>query len=100
MLIALPLPLLLSLSTCSHENVSGYYRVSVFFLAKVLIDLILMRILPLCIYTVIAYFMVGKLNTKLKKNNSWDFWEHFRTPAYSLKPLHFPDSFFFYLVWW
>ena len=44
---------------------SGYYRVSVFFLAKVLIDLIPMRILPLCIYTVIAYFMVGKLNTKL-----------------------------------
>ena len=46
--------------THSHENVSGFYRVSVFFFAKVLVDLIPMRIVPLCIYSVIAYFMVGK----------------------------------------
>ena len=46
--------------THSHENISGFYRVSVFFFAKVLVDLIPMRVIPLCIYSVIAYFMVGK----------------------------------------
>ena len=46
----------------SHENISGFYRVSVFFLAKVVTDLIPMRIIPLCLFSVIAYFMVGKLN--------------------------------------
>ena len=52
------------LSCCSQENISGYYRVSVFFLAKVLIDFIPMRILPPFIYCAIAYFMVGKYNAR------------------------------------
>jgi hypothetical protein len=54
---------ILSTLSCSHENVS-YYRATIFFLAKVLIDLSLMRILPLCVYCCIVYFMVGKSTKK------------------------------------
>lgn len=45
-----------------HENISGYYRVSIFFLAKVVTDLIPMRIIPLCLFSMIAYFMIGSYN--------------------------------------
>jgi len=45
----------------SHENASGYYRVSTFFLAQVLTDLIPKRIIPICFYSLIVYFMVGEL---------------------------------------
>ena len=44
----------------SHENVSGFYRVSAFFLAMVLADLFPVRFFPLCVFSVIVYFMVGK----------------------------------------
>lgn len=42
-----------------QENVSGYYRVSSFFLAKLFIDLPLVHVIPSIIYTVITFFMTG-----------------------------------------
>ena len=46
---------------CSrHESASGFYRVSTYFLAKVFCDIIPMRAVPLCVYSVIIYFMAGK----------------------------------------
>ncbi|XP_074084233.1 broad substrate specificity ATP-binding cassette transporter ABCG2 [Macrotis lagotis] len=42
-----------------HEYVSGYYRVSSYFFAKVLSDLLPMRVLPSIIFTCITYFMLG-----------------------------------------
>ena len=46
---------------CRHENVSGFYRVSAFFIAKVFTDMLPMRMVPLVFYVVITYFMVGEL---------------------------------------
>ena len=43
-----------------HESSGGYYRVSVFFLAKILTDLLILRFLPLTLYCVVTYFMIGK----------------------------------------
>ncbi|XP_043827418.1 broad substrate specificity ATP-binding cassette transporter ABCG2 isoform X2 [Dromiciops gliroides] len=42
-----------------HEYVGGYYRVSSYFFAKVLSDLLPMRMLPSIIFTCITYFMLG-----------------------------------------
>jgi ATP-binding cassette subfamily G (WHITE) protein 2 len=42
-----------------HENASGFYRVSVYFLAKIICDIIPLRFIPLCFFCVIAYFMIG-----------------------------------------
>ncbi|XP_072165159.1 broad substrate specificity ATP-binding cassette transporter ABCG2-like [Diadema setosum] len=42
-----------------HESASGFYRVSVYFLAKVLCDLLPLRIIPAIIYAVITYWMMG-----------------------------------------
>ncbi|XP_044537448.1 broad substrate specificity ATP-binding cassette transporter ABCG2 [Gracilinanus agilis] len=42
-----------------HEYVSGYYRVSSYFFAKLLSDLLPMRMLPSIIFTCITYFMLG-----------------------------------------
>ena len=42
-----------------HENVSGYYRVSVYFIAKVAVDLLSTRLFPLFFFTGIVYFMLG-----------------------------------------
>ena len=47
---------------CSHENSSGYYRVSIYFIAKVTCDLISTRLFPLCFFAVISYFMLGNYN--------------------------------------
>ena len=44
----------------SHENTSGYYRVSAFFLSKVMIDLIALRFIPNTVFTIITYFMLGE----------------------------------------
>ena len=44
-----------------HESARGFYRVSVYFVAKTFCDLIPMRIIPLCPFSVIAYFMIGQL---------------------------------------
>jgi ATP-binding cassette subfamily G (WHITE) protein 2 len=41
------------------ENASGYYRVSTFFIAKLICDLLPMRLVPSIIYSSITYFMAG-----------------------------------------
>uniref|UniRef100_A0A8K9UQ96 ABC transporter domain-containing protein n=1 Tax=Oncorhynchus mykiss TaxID=8022 RepID=A0A8K9UQ96_ONCMY len=42
-----------------HENSSGYYRTSVYFLSKIFTDLIPNRIVPILIFSAIAYYMMG-----------------------------------------
>lgn len=42
-----------------HENSSGYYRTSVYFLAKLFADLLPNRMIPIFIFTAIAYYMMG-----------------------------------------
>ncbi|XP_015354659.1 broad substrate specificity ATP-binding cassette transporter ABCG2-like [Marmota marmota marmota] len=42
-----------------HEHISGYYRVSSYFLGNILSDLLARRFLPSFIFTFIVYFMVG-----------------------------------------
>jgi len=42
-----------------HECASGFYRVSSYFFAKIFCDLLPMRLLPLCGFAVITYFMIG-----------------------------------------
>ncbi|XP_009674798.2 broad substrate specificity ATP-binding cassette transporter ABCG2 isoform X2 [Struthio camelus] len=42
-----------------HEYISGYYRTSVYFISKLMADLIPMRTLPSIIFTCITYFMLG-----------------------------------------
>jgi len=47
----------------SHECASGFYRVSTYFLSKIFCDFIPMRLIPLCFFSVVAYFMIGLLPT-------------------------------------
>uniref|UniRef100_A0A8K9Y2I8 ABC transporter domain-containing protein n=1 Tax=Oncorhynchus mykiss TaxID=8022 RepID=A0A8K9Y2I8_ONCMY len=42
-----------------HEYISGYYRVSVYFLCKILSDIITLRTLPSIVFSCVAYFMIG-----------------------------------------
>ncbi|XP_064872508.1 broad substrate specificity ATP-binding cassette transporter ABCG2-like isoform X3 [Oncorhynchus nerka] len=42
-----------------HENSSGYYRTSVYFLSKIFADLIPNRIVPILVFSAIAYYMMG-----------------------------------------
>nr|CAB3219645.1 ATP-binding cassette sub-family G member 2-like [Phallusia mammillata] len=42
-----------------HESASGYYRVSVYFIAQVFADLVPNRFVPNLFFTVVIYFMVG-----------------------------------------
>ncbi|XP_061565393.1 broad substrate specificity ATP-binding cassette transporter ABCG2 [Cololabis saira] len=42
-----------------HESISGYYRVSVYFLCKILSDIITLRTIPAITFTCVAYFMIG-----------------------------------------
>ncbi|XP_054634709.1 broad substrate specificity ATP-binding cassette transporter ABCG2b isoform X4 [Dunckerocampus dactyliophorus] len=42
-----------------HENSSGYYRTSVYFLSKIFADLIPNRIVPIFLFSAIAYYMMG-----------------------------------------
>ena len=42
-----------------HEHVNGFYRVSAYFMAKVLFDILPLRFLPTLIYALIVYFMAG-----------------------------------------
>ncbi|NXC99509.1 ABCG2 protein, partial [Certhia familiaris] len=48
----------------NHEYISGYYRTSVYFIAKLMADLIPIRTLPSIIFTCIVYFMLGKYGLK------------------------------------
>lgn len=47
-----------------HEYISGYYRVSVYFLAKILSD-ITMRTITSVIFSSIVYFLIGIIGTYL-----------------------------------
>ncbi|XP_018102076.1 ATP binding cassette subfamily G member 2 (Junior blood group) L homeolog isoform X1 [Xenopus laevis] len=42
-----------------HEYISGYYRLSAYFFAKLFTDLLPMRTLPSIIFTAVLYFMIG-----------------------------------------
>ncbi|XP_052785141.1 broad substrate specificity ATP-binding cassette transporter ABCG2-like isoform X2 [Mya arenaria] len=42
-----------------HENVSGFYRVSAYFLSTVICDVIPMRFLPTLSFAAVVYFMIG-----------------------------------------
>ncbi|XP_039996684.1 broad substrate specificity ATP-binding cassette transporter ABCG2-like isoform X2 [Xiphias gladius] len=43
----------------THEYISGYYRLSVYFLAKILSDIITLRTIPAVVFSCVAYFMIG-----------------------------------------
>ena len=45
----------------SHENSSGYYRVSAYFIAKILSDILPLRLIPLIPFSILTYFMIGML---------------------------------------
>jgi ATP-binding cassette subfamily G (WHITE) protein 2 len=49
-----------------HENVSGYYHVSTYFMSKILCDIIPLRTIPSILFSVIAYFMIGFQRTVVK----------------------------------
>ena len=51
----------------SHQNVSGYYRVSAYFLAKFLCDVIPLRIFSVIFFAAITYWMIGIVYI-IKKN--------------------------------
>ncbi|XP_071315654.1 broad substrate specificity ATP-binding cassette transporter ABCG2 [Trachinotus anak] len=42
-----------------HEYISGYYRLSVYFLSKMLSDIITLRTIPAVVFSCVAYFMIG-----------------------------------------
>ncbi|XP_054609580.1 broad substrate specificity ATP-binding cassette transporter ABCG2-like [Dunckerocampus dactyliophorus] len=42
-----------------HEYISGYYRLSVYFLSKILSDILMLRTIPSIAFTCVAYFMIG-----------------------------------------
>ncbi|KAF7657183.1 hypothetical protein LDENG_00030640 [Lucifuga dentata] len=48
-----------------HEYISGYYRLSVYFLSKMLSDILTLRTIPAITFSCIAYFMIG-LKTTVK----------------------------------
>lgn len=42
----------------AHENASGYYRVSTYFASKLLCDILLLRLFPSIVFSLISYFMI------------------------------------------
>ncbi|KAM3857476.1 broad substrate specificity ATP-binding cassette transporter ABCG2-like [Diretmus argenteus] len=42
-----------------HEYISGYYRLSVYFLCKVLSDILTLRTIPAIVFSCVLYFMIG-----------------------------------------
>ena len=44
-----------------HETVSGYYRMSAYFLAKLFCDVMPQRVFPIVLFAIITYFMIGTL---------------------------------------
>ncbi|XP_012936225.1 broad substrate specificity ATP-binding cassette transporter ABCG2 [Aplysia californica] len=42
-----------------HENISGFYRVSVYFLVKIFFDMLPLRLIPVVVMSLIVYFTVG-----------------------------------------
>jgi ATP-binding cassette subfamily G (WHITE) protein 2 len=49
-----------------HENVSGYYHVSTYFMSKLICDVLPLRTIPSILFSVIAYFMIGFQRTAAK----------------------------------
>lgn len=49
-----------------QENMSGYYRVSTYFLSKFIDDLFLIRLPPSVTFSLLAYFMMGLQRTAVK----------------------------------
>jgi len=49
---------------CRHESARGFYRVSVYFLSKILCDFLPVRFVPLCLFSAIAYFMIGQFQPR------------------------------------
>ena len=49
-----------------HENASGYYHVSTYFIAKLICDLIPLRVVPSILFSIIVYFMIGFQNSAVK----------------------------------
>ena len=45
---------------CSHQNARGYFRISSYVFAKTFCDVLPMRIIPVLLYSVISYWMMGK----------------------------------------
>ncbi|XP_077444626.1 broad substrate specificity ATP-binding cassette transporter ABCG2 [Stigmatopora argus] len=43
----------------THESISGYYRISVYFLSKILSDILTLRAFPAILFSCVAYFMIG-----------------------------------------
>lgn len=54
-------------SFLSHEYTSGYYRMSVYFLSKILSDIITQRTIPSILFTCVVYFMIGMMYKQLLK---------------------------------
>lgn len=46
-----------------HEYISGYYRLSVYFLSKIMADILTLRTVPSIFFTCVVYFMIGLKNT-------------------------------------
>ncbi|XP_052450742.1 broad substrate specificity ATP-binding cassette transporter ABCG2 isoform X16 [Carassius gibelio] len=46
-----------------HEYISGYYRVSVYFLSKILSDVLFLRTIPAVIFSCVVYWMIGLKST-------------------------------------
>lgn len=42
----------------AHENASGYYRVSTYFISKLLCDILLLRLIPSIVFSLISYYMI------------------------------------------
>ena len=42
-----------------HENTSGYYSVAAYFLARVMVEFIILRFLPTIVLAAVSYWMVG-----------------------------------------
>ncbi|XP_008323546.2 broad substrate specificity ATP-binding cassette transporter ABCG2 [Cynoglossus semilaevis] len=42
-----------------HEYISGYYRLSVYFLSKVMADMLVLRTFPAIIFSCVSYFLIG-----------------------------------------
>ncbi|CAF2953683.1 unnamed protein product [Rotaria sp. Silwood2] len=53
-------------SLFQHENASGYYHVSTYFISKLICDIIPLRTIPSVLFSVIAYFMIGFQQTVTK----------------------------------
>ena len=43
-----------------HENRNGFYAVGAYYTAKVLLDLIPLRVIPAAVFSAIMYFMIGR----------------------------------------